>query len=684
MATSSRSRPTIWGLTFPSSLAIVGLAAVWLAAAPAHTPQFRARTRTVAVYATVQDRSGALVPDLARDQFQILDDGKPVEITTFSSEVVPVTAVLLLDMSHSMAPRYDSVRDAALHLVDELLPADRFRIGSFGREVAVSPRLTNDRQILRRVIDEELWPGGSTPIWRAAVAGMDSLAGEPGRRVILLVTDGVSRDDANCAPASTSAAGPCTSPRDVNRQAQAGEFLIYGVGFSALDPDVKNLAEDSGGGYVAIKGDANLKEAFRRVLDELHHQYVLGFTPAALDGRTHKLEVRLTRPGLTARARKSYLADEASTAAPGAAAVPTGLPAAAVSTSPETSRAVTAGGSGAARASSVGATGSSSAGAGQTGAAAGASIVRVLVDDAQGSPRKGLVTEDFQAIVDGAAQRIASVRPVGEALTMAILVDVTASLHRCPAGVAGFPSTGLSGGLGTSTRTVQPTGRIPPAVPLFALNGLRRGDRVLTSAISRRPVMSDDFESDPSAIRRRWRTLFDLPPVESLGPSPIWDRVSAAVSRLANEPGPAEIVIVTDGHAGGNDLGVREVAEFAAHAGIAVNVVSEEIPLPLRPIGSSGRQQPDATAALQFLAEETGGLFVFDRMEPDPVERPDGSKCGILHPARAVEAVIDRLRSAYALEIAMSPAATSQKLEIRVRGSGGVVYARRAVGPGGR
>ena len=84
--------------------------------------------------------------------------------------------------------------------------------------------------------------------------------------------------------------------------------------------------------------------------------------------------------------------------------------------------------------------------------------------------------------------------------------------------------------------------------------------------------MSDDFESDPSAIRRRWRTLFDLPPVESLGPSPIWDRVSAAVSRLANEPGPAEIVIVTDGHAGGNDLGVREVAEFAAHAGIAAAV----------------------------------------------------------------------------------------------------------------
>ena len=74
------------------------------------------------MYATVQDRAGALVPDLTSEHFQILDNGKPVDITTFSNEVVPVTAVLLLDMSHSMAPRYERVREAARHLIEGLLP----------------------------------------------------------------------------------------------------------------------------------------------------------------------------------------------------------------------------------------------------------------------------------------------------------------------------------------------------------------------------------------------------------------------------------------------------------------------------------------------------------------------------------------------------------------------------------
>ena len=129
-----------------------------------------------------------------------------------------------------------------------------------------------------------------------------------GRRVIVVVTDGVSRDDANCAPVSTAATGPCTTSRDVSRQAVQDEFMVYAIGFAALDPDIRNISAESGGGHVALARDADLAAAFRRILDELHHQYILGFTPAVIDGKTHKLEVRMTKPGLTARARKSYVA----------------------------------------------------------------------------------------------------------------------------------------------------------------------------------------------------------------------------------------------------------------------------------------------------------------------------------------------------------------------------------------
>jgi VWFA-related protein len=292
-------------------VSVVALAAAAVSVTAQQPPQvFRAATRTVAIYATVQDRSGALATDLVRDDFQILDNAKPVEITTFSNEIVPITAVLLLDMSHSMARRYAHVRAAAQYLVGGLLPDDRLRIGTFGREVNLSPLLTGNRSVLLRVLDEELWPGGSTPIWRAAVDGMSSLAGEPGRRVIVIVTDGVTRDDANCAPASNRATGPCTDSRDVARQAQRDEVMVYAVGFAAagLDADIRRIAEDSGGGYVALADGADLGAAFQRILDELHHQYVLGFTPTVLDGRPRTLEVRILKPGLTARSRKSYVA----------------------------------------------------------------------------------------------------------------------------------------------------------------------------------------------------------------------------------------------------------------------------------------------------------------------------------------------------------------------------------------
>lgn len=86
--------------------------------------------------------------------------------------------------------------------------------------------------------------------------------------------------------------------------------MVYAIGMEGpgLTGGLIRLAEDTGGGRFELKRNADLTAAFTGVLDELHHQYALGFTPVALDGRTHQLEVRLARRGMTARARKSYLA----------------------------------------------------------------------------------------------------------------------------------------------------------------------------------------------------------------------------------------------------------------------------------------------------------------------------------------------------------------------------------------
>ena len=182
-------------------------------------------------------------------------------------------------------------------------------------------------------------------------------------------------------------------------------------------------------------------------------------------------------------------------------------------------------------------------------------------------------------------------------------------------------------------RTIQPTGRIPPAVPQFDLNGLRSGDRVRVGAIARRPVISDRFASDAREIRQEWRALLDLPPVDWLGPSPIWDRVVDATTHFQGEPGHAEMVIVTDGHTGGNNHGVREAAAQAAIAGVAVSVVAEEILLPRQSAGMPLEEKhPDPTLALRLLASQTGGAYVFDRAEPD-VRQPWSRHRGLAHSA---------------------------------------------------
>src|SRR5438067_13710596 len=98
------------GLQLGSALA--ALLAVGLAG---QQPVFRAGAQTVSVYATVRDRDGHLVPGLTKSAFQILDDGRPAAITTFSNDVLPATLALMLDMSTSMIGEHLRVRDAALH-----------------------------------------------------------------------------------------------------------------------------------------------------------------------------------------------------------------------------------------------------------------------------------------------------------------------------------------------------------------------------------------------------------------------------------------------------------------------------------------------------------------------------------------------------------------------------------------
>ncbi len=68
------------------------------------------------------------------------------------------------------------------------------------------------------------------------------------------------------------------------------------------------IAAATGGGYFELTSSADLLGKFDRVIDELHHQYALGFVPQKLDGKLHDLTVKVNKPGYSVRARKRYLA----------------------------------------------------------------------------------------------------------------------------------------------------------------------------------------------------------------------------------------------------------------------------------------------------------------------------------------------------------------------------------------
>jgi Ca-activated chloride channel family protein len=266
---------------------------------------FRASVETVPIYATVIDGEGRLVPDLVREEFEIYDEGKKQEISIFRSDVQPLSVVVMLDTSGSMTAHLDLLKHAAENFVIRLLPFDRARVGSFSDKIDLSPAFTSDRDALIRYLREGVDFGNPTRLWDAGMTSMDALGEETNRRVVLLFTDG---DDTASQHASLG---------DVMRRAQAEDYMFYGIGLrsqvmgrtSRPDPGLRRLAIETGGGYFELRSTDELTSTFSRVADELHRQYVLGFTPANLDGKVHKLEVVVKRRDMTTRARKSYVAE---------------------------------------------------------------------------------------------------------------------------------------------------------------------------------------------------------------------------------------------------------------------------------------------------------------------------------------------------------------------------------------
>jgi Ca-activated chloride channel family protein len=292
------------------SLSVLLAGAVLLGAGPG--AQIRVTTQTVPLYVTVTDGERRLVPGLVRDDFEVYDNGKLQTLTNFYNEPVPVTVVIMLDTSGSMTLALDFVKQAAEEFIIRLLPEDMAKIGAFNDKLEVHPApglpFTSNRDQLIRLM-KELDFGYPTRLYDAVDYSIDQLQAVQGRKVVIVFTDGEDT-------ASKKGSGA------VLDRARVDEVMVYSIGLEneyfdgsrrvRTNPDrgLRRLSDETGGGFfiLKLKEKDQLGSTFTRVAQELHAQYVLGFSPENLDGKVHKLEVKIKRSGMTARARRSYMA----------------------------------------------------------------------------------------------------------------------------------------------------------------------------------------------------------------------------------------------------------------------------------------------------------------------------------------------------------------------------------------
>jgi Ca-activated chloride channel homolog len=311
-----------WVLCVVVVLALVGASGDAAQQAP---PVFRGRADVVRVFVTVTDRDGRLVTTLTQDQFEVRDEGKPQPIVLFDNTPQPVRLIVMLDVSGSMEGNLPLLRRAAEELFARLRPDDGARVGTFGVDVSISESFTRDAGALRAALPESINPQAPTPLWRALDQAMEAFGSEGDqRRVVLVLSDG--KDSG-----FTGFRQPVASQAGVIDRAVREDVMIYAIGLRSRrrqpmmpgmgpgglqaamaadlpDPGLARVAEETGGGYTEIRPSEDLAEAFARVADELHGQYLLGYAPPKRDGKVHDVDVRVATHGFKPRSKKNYVA----------------------------------------------------------------------------------------------------------------------------------------------------------------------------------------------------------------------------------------------------------------------------------------------------------------------------------------------------------------------------------------
>jgi Ca-activated chloride channel family protein len=261
----------------------------------------KVNVEVVQITAVVSDR-GRFVSGLGQSQFRLIEDGVPQTIGHFSSEGSPLEIVVAIDVSESMTQAMPQLKNSVKKFLSALGPKDQVTLAAFNDNmVTLTRRETSVAQRTRAVDRLSAW--GGTALYDVIIRGVQQLSRQPGRRVLVVFSDGDDRTSHSTIHAVEQAV----------RANDATLFMVAlgrGVKEAQLKSGIERLVDLSGGRALFVERSDQLDEPFAEILEELSNQYILGYESTNLkrNGSWREVKVEVPGTGYSVRARQGYRA----------------------------------------------------------------------------------------------------------------------------------------------------------------------------------------------------------------------------------------------------------------------------------------------------------------------------------------------------------------------------------------
>ncbi|HJQ69114.1 MAG TPA: VWA domain-containing protein [Blastocatellia bacterium] len=281
----------------------------------------RLRTRLVNLNVKVLDQFGRTVPNLTKENFEVLEDGVRQDISHFEPVTAPVSLVLLMDLSGSIKSKLKELKKAAKNFVDTLRPDDRVAVVGFTRRFYVVAEFSKDKDGVKKLIDKLKGPSGGTAFYDSLWKALDKFDEiKETRKAVVVLTDGVD------SSIGDQGEGSELEFDELVGRIEEEEVTIYPIYFDTeyqmvvkehensheqyakAREQLQVIADRTGGELYKAARIEDLDGVYQKIASELFTLYSVAYQPKDVsdERRWRRVSVKVNREGVKAKTRQGY------------------------------------------------------------------------------------------------------------------------------------------------------------------------------------------------------------------------------------------------------------------------------------------------------------------------------------------------------------------------------------------